>query len=205
MRYTYFLILLLSSVSVFSQEAKVPSKNLIKLTRLLTGTFSSERQSKEDTSYFDIRLSVVQVWPNRSDGIWLYIEQAMASKLDKPYRQRIYRLSEPQPGTFESEVFTLPAPLRFAGKAQEIERLTPDSLSLREGCSVFLQRKKCNRFKGKTAEGTCPSDLRNAAYATSEVKLDRKKMCSWDRGYNHEGKQVWGATKGAYIFRRIRE
>ena len=205
MRYTYFLILILCSVNVFSQEAKVPSKNLIKLTRLLTGSFSSERQSKEDTSYFDIRLSVVQVWPNRSDGIWLYIEQAMAAKLDKPYRQRVYRLSEPQPGTFESEVFTLPSPLRFAGKAQEIERLTPDSLTLREGCSVFLQRKGRNRFEGKTTDGTCPSDLRNAAYATSEVKLDRKKMCSWDRGYNKEGKQVWGATNGAYIFRRIRK
>jgi hypothetical protein len=70
---------------------------------------------------------------------------------------------------------------------------------------VFLQRKGRNRFEGKTSEGTCPSDLRNAAYATSEVKLDRKKMCSWDRGYNKEGKQVWGATKGAYIFRRIRK
>ncbi len=183
----------------------VPSKDLMKLAQMLTGSFSSERQSKSDTSYFDIRLKVTPVWIHRQDGIWLYIEQAMASKLDKPYRQRVYRLSEPKAGTFESEVFTLPKPSRFAGKPQEIERLTPDSLSLREGCSVFLQRTKCHRFEGKTADGTCPSDLRNAAYATSEVTLDRKKMCSWDRGYNQEGKQVWGATKGAYIFRRIRE
>jgi len=150
--------------------------------------------------------------PERSSGVaqpqrwYLAIHRTgYGFKIDKPYRQRIYRLSEPKSGTFESEVFTLPAPLRFAGKAQEIERLTPDSLTLREGCSVFLQRKGRNRFEGKTSEGTCPSDLRNAAYATSEVKLDRKKMCSWDRGYNKEGKQVWGATKGAYIFRRIRK
>jgi hypothetical protein len=25
-------------------------------------------------------------------------------------------------------------------------------------------------------------------------------MVSWDQGWNGEGKQVWGATKGGYIF-----
>jgi hypothetical protein len=30
-------------------------------------------------------------------------------------------------------------------------------------------------------------------------------MITWDRGFDAEGKQVWGATAGGYIFRRVDE
>jgi CpeT protein len=204
MRVLFSLIFLLF-VGVYAISAQeVHSENLRKLASMLQGSFSSEKQSKADSAYFDIRLNVVSIWQGRSDGIWLYVEQAMAQKLDKPYRQRVYRLTETEPNVFESAVFTLPKPLRFAGKPKDIESLTPDSLSLREGCSVFLTRKGRKRYEGKTLDGTCPSDLKNAAFATSEVILNKKMMCSWDRGYNQKGEQVWGATKGPYIFRRIR-
>jgi hypothetical protein len=192
------LIALLISARLFSQQ-QVFSNDLVKLSEMMIGSFSSEAQSKNDTSYFDIRLQVYPIWKNRTDGIWLYVEQAMAKRIDKPYRQRVYRLNDMQSGGVESAVFTMKAPLRFAGKPEDVEKLTPDSLSQREGCSVFLQRSG-KKFVGATKEKTCPSDLKNAAYAGSEVTITRKMMLSWDRGYNADGKQVWGAEKGGYRF-----
>lgn len=192
------LIALLISVRLFSQQQAF-SNDLMKLSEMMIGSFSSEAQSKSDTSYFDIRLQVYPIWKNRTDGIWLYVEQAMAKRIDKPYRQRVYRLNDLLPGGVESAVFTMKSPLRFAGKPEDVEKLTPDSLSQREGCSVFLQRSG-KKFVGATKEKTCPSDLKNAAYASSEVTITRKMMLSWDRGYNADGKQVWGAEKGGYRF-----
>jgi hypothetical protein len=192
------LIALLISVRLFSQQQEF-SNDLVKLSEMMIGSFSSEAQSKNDTSYFDIRLQVYPIWKKRTDGIWLYVEQAMAKRIDKPYRQRVYRLNDVQPGGVESAVFTMKSPLRFAGKPEDVEKLTPDSLSQREGCSVFLQRSG-KKFVGATKEKTCPSDLKNAAYASSEVTITRKMMLSWDRGYNKDDKQVWGAEKGGYRF-----
>jgi hypothetical protein len=44
--------------------------------------------------------------------------------------------------------------------------------------------------------------MRGASYATSEVVLRDDGLDTWDRGFDDAGKQVWGATKGAYQFRR---
>ncbi len=37
-------------------------------------------------------------------------------------------------------------------------------------------------------------------YTTSEVVLSSDRMVSWDRGWDAEGKQAWGAEKGGYVF-----
>lgn len=178
------------------------SKELLQVASMMQGYFSSEKQAKEDSAFFDIRLHIAPIWQSRTDAIWLYVEQAVAEKLDKPYRQRVYRLTEIAPGKFESAVFTMKSPLRFAGKVDLVEKLSPDSLDLREGCSVFLNKtgKKC--YSGGTGDKTCPSDMRNASYASSIVTLNAKVLVSWDRGFDREGKQVWGAEKGGYIFRK---
>ena len=46
----------------------------------------------------------------------------------------------------------------------------------------------------------CASERSGAAYATAEVRLEPGRMASWDRGFDAAGKQVWGATTGAYVF-----
>jgi hypothetical protein len=178
------------------------SKDLKKLAKFMIGSFSSEKQFKEDTvNYFDIRLKIVPIWQKRKDGIWLYVEQAAANTLDKPYRQRIYQLTERQKGVFESAVYTFKNPLRFAQKPDLIAAtLSPDSLSARDGCSVILSKKDNDTFEGSTEGKKCPSELRGAAYATSVVTLTAKSLLSWDKGFDDKDKQVWGATKGGYIF-----
>jgi hypothetical protein len=74
---------------------------------------------------------------------------------------------------------------------------------LKEGCAVFLRRVSENTFEGGTVGSACLSTLRGAEYATSEVTLTPDGLVTYDRGYDTDGNQVWGATEGGYIFRRI--
>jgi len=178
------------------------SKDLVKLSKMMQGYYSSELQSKSDTSFFDIRLKILPIWVDKTDAIWMYVEQAMSGKEDKPYRQRVYRLTETSKGNFESAVFTLKSPLRFVGNLEMVNKLTPDSLILREGCAVLLKKVGKKKYLGATEYRKCSSDLRNATYATSEVTLTSKLLASWDRGYDSNDKQVWGAIKSGYLFRK---
>jgi hypothetical protein len=172
----------------------------------LTGSFSSASQAAADTNYFDIRLEIVPVWTGREDGRWLYVEQAAAGSLERPYRQRVYHVTAGEAGAITSEVYSIPGPLRFAGAWRDeapLAALAPDSLDLREGCGVVLRRTEQGVFEGGTVGVGCESTLRGAAYATSEVVLAPDGLTSWDRGFDGEGSQVWGAVGGPYVFDRI--
>lgn len=196
--------LLLSLLLLFPSFAFAQvSKDLVKLSKTMQGYYSSELQSKTDTTFFDIRLSILPIWTDRKDdAIWLYVEQAMSGKENTPYRQRVYRLSEISKGNFESAVFTLKSPLRFVGNLEKVNALIPDSLIQREGCSVLLKKVGKKKYVGATENRKCSSDLRSASYATSEVTVTPKLLASWDRGYDASDKQVWGAIKSGYLFRK---
>ena len=45
--------------------------------------------------------------------------------------------------------------------------------------------------------------LRGATWASSEVVIDSNGMTSWDRGWDDEATQVWGAEKAGYRFDRL--
>ena len=195
------ILTFISAVNLYSQPKN--SEKYVKYAKWLEGSYSSEEQSKNDTDYYDIRLHMKSIWKERSDGFWFYVEQASSLKQDKPYRQRVYCIVQLDNENFESKVYTFDNPLRFAGdwkKENPLENLSPDSLTLRKGCSVFMKYISDDLFEGGTKNSDCESDLRGAKYATSEAKLYKDKLFSWDRGFNEKGEQVWGATKGGYIF-----
>jgi len=181
------------------------ASELSRLVDMMSGSFSSATQAAADSDFFDIRLEMTPIWRERSDAAWLYVEQARGDLLDKPYRQRVYRVARRDDGALVSEVFTFSSPLRYAGawkQASPLASLTPDSLSRRDGCAIVLRAQPDGTFVGATVDHDCPSDLRGAAYATSEVTMGSGVMVSWDRGWNVAGEQVWGARKGGYVFRK---
>ncbi len=187
-------------------KKETPQQTLTTLLSWMTGYFSSAQQAQKDSDYFDIRLRTVQIWKERRDGYWLYVEQATAGSEDKPYRQRVYNIRVRDDSTFESVVYSIPEPLRFAGKWSEPDPLGPltvDSLLLRDGCAVTLRKIGSIAFTGGTDSMGCTSDLKGAAYATSEVTISKNQIISWDRGYDADGRQVWGARKGGYVFKRV--
>ncbi len=185
-----------------SKQSRGEAPELQTLLQFMTGSFSSQAQAAADANFLDIRLHMVRVWPQRTDGYWLYVEQASAEQQQRPYRQRVYHLTQSMDGLLESAVFTIADPIRFAGewmKPEPLSTLNPDSLIRRDGCSILL-RAEGDSFVGSTSGRGCPSELRGAAYATSEVRIVRDTLISWDRGWDPFGNQAWGATHGGYVF-----
>ncbi|MFH1279045.1 MAG: chromophore lyase CpcT/CpeT [Candidatus Eisenbacteria bacterium] len=182
--------------------------DLVLLANWLSGGFGSGEQAARDSSYFDIRLHMVPIWREREDGYWLYVEQAVAEHEHRPYRQRVYHLTRRSAAEFESAVYTLPAEEMFVGAWRSpafFGRITPASLTERSGCEIVLRKEDERAFTGRTGDRTCSSELRGASYATSEVTITSDGIVSWDRGFDERGEQVWGATAGGYVFRRLAE
>lgn len=203
-----FLLGLFLSACTAPQLAQQPVAQLPPLEELsawMSGSFSSATQHQQDPeSYHDIALHMQPIWTARNDGPWLYVEQALASKPERPYRQRVYRLRLGAGGEVWSDVYTLPQdPLLFAGAWQEPQRLDalePGQLALREGCSLRLVRAADGAWSGATQGQQCPSELSGARYATSEARIEAQLLTSWDRGYDERDQQVWGAVLGPYRF-----
>ena len=195
-------LLLVGCASSRSTKPSLPQP-IEELTQLLTGYFSTEAQAKQDTSFFDIRLHMTPIWTARVDGKWLYVEQAEVVSLTKPYRQRINHLFVSTDGLVHSQVYEIPAPLRFVGAWKDtslLAGLNPDSLISRVGCVVSMQRDALGVYRGTTMAKTCLSNWRGAHYTTTEVEIGPSYMISWDRGWNKQGEQVWGSRKGGYRF-----
>ena len=177
------------------------------LVEMMCGSFSSADQAAADPdNFWDIRLEMVPIWTDRTDpseGHWMYVEQAAASSLDKPYRQRVYHVTQVEENLFESAVYTLPYPEVAIGAWKLDDPLAqwgPDDLEVRVGCSVFLARQEDGSYQGSTRDKECTSTLGDATYATSEIVIRADRIVSWDRGFNDQDKHVWGAEKSGYVF-----
>jgi len=169
----------------------------------MAGEFNSNEQADQDKAFFHIVLRMKPIWRDHPDGYWFYVEQAVTSSEDKPYRQRVYHLYIEDDTTIVSKVFEVKNPNQYIGAWKEeemLKKITPDSLIDRQGCAIYLHRIDKNIYKGSTPGKECLSSLRGAAYATSEVTIWPDRLISWDRGWNNKGQQVWGAEKGGYIF-----
>lgn len=195
--------------TVTQYEPPLPYQNSAQVNMIaswMAGSYSSAAQSQADPEYKNIVLHMKPIWTDQPDGRWLYVEQAMQEAADKPYRQRVYHLVHHDDGAVESLVFELPGdPLQYAGAWKQVmplSQLLPSQLMPRSGCGVKLKAKSNTQWSGSTDGDMCASSLRGAAYATSEVTVTESEITSWDRGFDSAGKQVWGATKGPYQFKK---
>lgn len=184
-------------------ETANDSKSLKELVNIMQGYYSSEAHSKRDTAYFNISLRMVPIW--KSKGHFLYVEQAMFTKQDKPYRVRIYKISQRE-NDFVSEIYTLKNETNWIGQwknPETLEAILESDIELKKGCEVILKRDGFQKFIGSTGIKTCASELRGASYATSKVNVYENKIVSWDQGFDSAGIQVWGAEKSGYEFIKI--
>jgi len=182
------------------------SEALERAYQWLTGRFDSSEQAAGNQSYFPIQLTSCEVnAPELGDHV-LYVEQASMDSPNQPYRQRLYVLSDGEADEVISTIYSLVNPGAAIGLCQRQQAATYDrgDVALRAGCEVYIQWNGTH-FTGGTNGQACSSTLGGAAYATSEVILYADQMTSWDRGFDANDVQVWGATEGAYIFVRRTE
>lgn len=174
------------------------------LYELMQGSFNSAEQAAQDSSFFNISLHMYPIWEDR--GHFLYVEQAVNSMQNKPYRQRIYELERVDGKTFNSHVYKIPNDSLWVGKwktPKDFDTISKKDLIHLNGCEVVLKYISKNHFSGATGASSCESKLYGASYAHSEVTITPETVKSWDRGFDSEGNQIWGAVKSGYIFNKI--
>jgi hypothetical protein len=199
------IILFCVILSCDNRQKDGGDNELAELHKLMQGSFNSERQAKADSSYYNISLEMHPIWEQK--GHYLYVEQALNSMLDNPYRQRIYQLSRINDSLFKSVTYILPNDSLWIGKwanTKYFDTLKPEDLTLRDGCDVFLERLTTNHYKGATGNKTCRNSMLGASYASSEVEIMTGKVISWDRGFDAQDNHVWGAEKAGYIFEKLK-
>lgn len=202
------VVLFWSGVSFAKSVKPLPKRvDVDVLLGYLSGSFNSTEQSRKVKGYFDISLAMVRVWKGDKKSRWLYVEQAVTKRLSRPYRQRVYQLRQVGPNRFTSTIYKVTIAKQLAGKAHNpkvLIQLKRKHLRLLKGCAIYLTYRG-GKFRGSTKKRECTNRWRGASYATSEVVITPQSLYSWDRGWNSKGKQIWGARKGGYMFRRVKK
>ena len=139
------------------------------LTDFMVGSFSSAKQAEKDPENFrDIRLEMARIWPDRDDGVWLYVEQAVATSLARPYRQRVYRL------TANADARCGPMSTRCRSnsrreQARAGQTLRPDTAATELKVAAPSRSPGIRQFAlHRRPPAPAASTLQGAAYATSE-------------------------------------
>ena len=185
-------------------QSPAAAREIDEIVAWLAGTFDSKDQAELDKDYQVIRMVTVAVPKSLlSFGApVLYREQATPDGADRPTLQRFMRIEQDPGGKILVRLFELKDPISAAGKwrdASDLALFGKNDVREREGCLVTL-RAVGDRYEGGTSGEGCVSSLRGAAYATSEVRIWKDRLETWDRGYDGDGKQVWGPAKGPYHF-----
>ncbi len=194
-------MLLAGCTSLRVKDEAENKSQLVALQQAMTGSYDSSSQASADPEYFNILLHMEPIWTD-TDAFYLYVEQAVVTDRDNPYRQRVYKL-EKQGRKLVSRVFELPEPERFVGayaSPESFNTISPEVLVEKVGCAVYLKMDKYGVYRGQTKKKSCKSSLRGASYSTSRVSINNTFVQSWDRGFNEKGEQVWGAESGGYLF-----
>ncbi|MGB3535895.1 MAG: chromophore lyase CpcT/CpeT [Microcoleaceae cyanobacterium] len=152
----------------------------------------------------EIEVEEIETTNQQTQFIFLYQEQALTNKLDQPYRQRFLKISPDENyQQVESASFKLIQPKKYVGFCDqpESERVIKAEELGESNCSVFLQKQESG-YLGKTPPEGCETNFRDAVKVTNTIILNEMGMDTLDRGFNAEGKQVWGAENRPYQFRR---
>lgn len=184
----------------------VPAVDLASTLRdFLVGAFDSSAQAQRNPEYFEIQLLTCDVSAPELGELVVYVEQAFLDTVDQPYRQRLYVITSDSDTQATTEVYALNDEASAIGLCDTTERpvFTAADVVLREGCGVEVDWDAATEtFTGGTVGSACSSDLSGASYATSEVTIGAERVNSWDRGFDANDVQVWGAVSGPYRFRR---
>ncbi len=205
----------LAMIQVAKAESLAPLPDLQQqveeVASMLEGRMDTSAQASTNPKVSRVRMTTCRVRVGSSDSPWenkgaifLYQEQALFTKLSQPYRQRFLQIS---PSSFSQTVrsrsFKPTTPGNWIGFCDkpESERVLASSDLGSRVCEVFLKRSS-QSYLGNTPVDGCPANVRGAVRITNHIELTTSGMNTWDRGFDAQGKQVWGAQSDSYQFQR---
>lgn len=174
--------------------------------RAAIGRFSSAAQHRADPRYDEVEARIVRIWPERTDGLWLYQEQAIVNvpgktreaALAAPYFQFVARVVPLGDGVFRRDNYRVKNAARFAGA--NVASLTSADLN-EASCHNRVERVSAGWYVARTE--SCANGYKGAVSMRSLSTMSRDSYVNWDRGFDAEGRRVWGPEAGGYVFDRM--
>jgi CpeT/CpcT family (DUF1001) len=170
----------------------------------LEGILSTAQRAAANPKVANVTMTTcrVQVANPPAGSIYLYQEQAIHDKLTHPYRQRILEISSsPASQTIRSRSYKLADQAKWINFCDRADRQIQPQDFPTVVCAVFL-KPTAEGFSGTTEATGCPANVRGAVMIRNRIRLHPNGMDTWDRGYDAQGKQVWGAGDAPYQFLR---
>lgn len=186
---------------------------LITLAQYLAGVFENREQAiAEPVWYVSLRLwhhpLPMRLFPE--PGISFFAEQANRLKLNQPYRQRIFHLTQQDQQTLQAQYYMpkQPQALRGAGQNPEIlNHLTPEQLECLPGCrltitwkTLIAQQYQFNAIINES-DRCCFTYQNQLSQVEIGFTATPNEFLSFDRGIDpNTGTAIWGALMGPYRF-----
>lgn len=220
MKRILFLILFIIPIVGKPQAGLIVDKSdIFTYTNWISGDFSSYEQSQMDSTFDDVYIHNVK-FRSDSRGNWVYTEQG--ERVDGiPYRQRVYIVSVASDTTLIVDTYKIKTQNFYSSKNESVffggpnlyEKLNLlefDDLEKMVGCSTYIHKRIDDNgdvvyYYGSTNENDCKGTFRGATYTTSEFRVFKTEIISWERGWNDDGMQVWGSETGPYIYTKIQK
>ena len=172
----------------------------------LTGIMETTAQAEANANFIAVRMTTCPVVVPSPDPntVYLYQEQALVDNLAAPYRQRFLQIALSDDGKrVESRTFRPPQTETLTGLCDEVVLRVVYATDLGEPVCTVALRPSSLGYVGSTPPAGCPVSLRGATYLTNVIVLHENGMDTWDRGFDDDGIQVWGAQAEPYRYRRF--
>ena len=169
-----------------------------KFVELLVGTFSNKHQAQSHPTRY------AHIWVNHrliGDNL-IYGEQAYNYLKVRPYRQFVIRVVEEE-DQFRLLNYEIADANQFA-ECKNLDKITEDMLTYREGCDIIMKLEGNNFYKGGTSTCNCYVEWQGKkTYVQNEVTLSEDYYLVVDKGLSVEtDEKIWGSNYGAFKFQR---
>jgi len=186
---------------------------LITLASYMAGQFDNQQQALADPVwYVHLHLWQRPIPLFGEDSLTLFAEQAPITNLDRPYRQRIIRLSpSDQPATgLKVQYYQIKDPdaVRGAGSHPELlKQITCEEITVLPDCRLNVQMHQIgyNHYEFTTTPASdrpCRFSYQGNTYQVSlGFDVTANEFRSYDKGIDpNTGKATWGALLGPFQF-----
>lgn len=201
-----FILLVISTLQSQGQtnEANYLSSDMKLMLSMFKGEFDNFWQvSKEkDDSVKNVHEHIHSIFapvsvPALGENIF-YVKQYMDGNPKKIYRQRLYSFKQDdKEKAVRLDIYSFPVDSLFYDshlKTEKIKNLTPDKLSITQGCEVYWKRDG-EKFLGYMKDKACNVISKRSGkkiYITDSLMLDKSQIWIRDEAVDEDGKYVFG-------------
>lgn len=150
--------------SMTADEIRQTSNKLERVSNMFIGHFSNSNfvEKKNDPTLVEQEVIGVRIWPERSDGIWVYIGWFKPDFTEEALSQGVFKLQRISPDTVGLNYYNLPAREdkyrhEWAKKAP-FQKFKPKDLIFRAGCDQKIVETKDEEYRVLHNPELCATD-----------------------------------------------